>query len=125
MRLNEKKTSYIIFTRARQNFATRLTLNGNLLERKNTIKLLGMWLQEDGGWGTNTKEICKRAYARVSLLTKLKYAGTGIEDLVIVYKIYIRSRLEYNSVIFHSSLTQEQSDTLDQCEAVCLRIILQ
>ena len=125
MRLNEKKTSYIIFTRARQNFATRLTLNGNLLERKNTIKLLGMWLQEDGGWGTNTKEICKSAYARVSLLTKLKYAGTGIEDLVIVYKIYIRSRLEYNSVVFHSSLTQEQSDSLDRCEAVCLRIILQ
>ena len=84
-----------------------------------------MWLQEDGGWGTNTKEICKSAYARVSLLTKLKYAGTCVEDLVLVYKIYIRSRLEYNSVVFHSSLTQEQSNSLDRCEAVCLRIILQ
>ena len=109
MRLNEKKTSYIVFTRARQDFATRLTVNGSLLERKSTIKLLGMWLQEDGGWESNIKDLCRKAYARLSLLTKLKYAGTSIEDLVHIYKMYIRSRLEYNSVVFHSSLTQQQS----------------
>ena len=125
MRLNENKTSYIVFTRARQSFATRLTLNSNLLERKNSIKLLGMTLQEDGGWEENTRDLCKKAYARISLLTKLKYSGTSIEDLVHVYKMYIRSRLEYNSVVFHSSLTQEQSKKLDRCEAVCLKIILQ
>ena len=125
MRLNEKKTSYIVFTRARQDFATRLTVNGSLLERKRTIKLLGMWLQEDGGWESNIKDLCRKAYARLSLLTKLKYAGTSIEDLVHIYKMYIRSRLEYNSVVFHSSLTQKQSNTLDRCEAVCLKIILQ
>ena len=39
--------------------------------------------------------------------------------------MYIRSRLEYNCVVFHSSLTQQQSNTLDRCEAVCLKIILQ
>jgi hypothetical protein len=125
MRLNESKTSYIIFTRARQQFATRFTLNGSLLERKSTIKILGMWLQQDGGWEANTKELCKKAYARLSLLTKLKYSGTSIEDLVHIYKMYIRSKLEYNSVVFHSSLTQQQSNTLDRCEAVCLKIILQ
>ena len=64
MRLNESKTSYIIFTRACQQFATRLTLNGSLLERKNTIKILGMWLQQDGGWEVNTAELCNKAYAR-------------------------------------------------------------
>ena len=115
----------MVFTRARQSFATRLTLNGNLLERKNSIKLLGMILQEDGGWEENTRDLCKKAYARISLLTKLKYSGTSIEDLVHVYKMYIRSRLEYNSVVFHSSLTQEQSNKLDRCEAICLKIILQ
>ena len=95
------------------------------MERKNSIKLLGMTLQEDGGWEENTRDLCKKAYARISLLTKLKYSGTSIEDLVHVYKMYIRSRLEYNSVVFHSSLTQEQSKKLDRCEAVCLKIILQ
>ena len=82
----------MVFTR--ESFATRLTLNGNLLERKNSIKLLGMILQEDGGWEENTRDLCKKAYARIILLTKLKYSGTSIEDLVHVYKMYIRSRLE-------------------------------
>ena len=56
-----------------------------------------------------------------TLLTHITY----IEDLVHIYKMYIRSRLEYNSVVFHSSLTQQQSNTLDRCQAVCLKIILQ
>ena len=39
--------------------------------------------------------------------------------------MYICSKLEYNCVVFHSSLTQQQSNTLDRCEAVCLKIIQQ
>ena len=42
-----------------------------------------------------------------------------------MYNIYIRGRPEYNTVVFHSSLTQEQSDSLAQFEAVCLGIIIQ
>ena len=66
-----------------QDFASRLTVNGKWLERKKFIKLCGVFLQEDGGWGKNTQELCKSAYARMSLLTKLKYAGPGtnIQDL--------------------------------------------
>jgi hypothetical protein len=50
MKLKESKTSYIVFSRSKQNFATRLTVNGKLVERKSHVKLLGVWLQEDGGW---------------------------------------------------------------------------
>ena len=64
-------------------------------------------------------------YARMSLLTKLKYAGTSIEDLAQIYKTFIRSRLEFCSVAFHSGLSKQQSETLNRCEAICLKIILQ
>jgi hypothetical protein len=125
MRLNEDKTNYIIFTRTKQQFATRLTVNGKLLERKEAVKICGVWLQEDGSWEKNTKELCRKAYARLGMLTKLKYAGVGVEDLVQLYKMFIRSRLEFCGVAFHSGLTQQQSDSLERCEAVCLRVILQ
>ena len=125
MQLNENKTSYIIFNRTRNDFATRININGKLIERNRAIKLCGVWLQEDGGWGKNTDELCKNAYARIGLLTKLKYAGTGIEDLVKIYKTFIRSKLEFCSVAFHSGLSKQQSNTLDRCEATCLKIILQ
>ena len=60
MRLNEKKTNYILFNRIRTPFTTRLTVNDHWLERKQYMKLLGIWLQEDGGWDKNTKELCKK-----------------------------------------------------------------
>ena len=50
MKLKESKTDYIIFTRAREEFATRLILNGKFIERQSVNKCLGVWLQTDGKW---------------------------------------------------------------------------
>ena len=66
MRLKESKTKYIIFTRSRQDFATRITVNNKLIERQQYVKLLGVWLQEDGGWEKHVKETYKKAYRRMS-----------------------------------------------------------
>ena len=77
-KLNEEKTNYTVFTRAQTECSTRLFPNGKVLKRKKCTKLLGVWLQEDGGWDKNTKETCKAAYQRISMLTKLRYAGETI-----------------------------------------------
>ena len=61
MKLNEEKSNYIIFTKAREEFAARLTLNEKLLERKKVTKIVGVFLEEKGGWAKNTAEICKSA----------------------------------------------------------------
>ena len=75
------------------------------MERKKYTKLLGVWLQEDGGWGKNTQETCKAAYQRINMLTKLRYAGETIESVVHIYKQLIRSKLEYCMAAMHSSMT--------------------
>ena len=77
MLLNEKKSNYIIYSRAKEDFSTRLVLNGFPLERVHVTAMLGVWLQEDLGWEENTKQICKKAYSSLSILTKLKYVGIG------------------------------------------------
>ena len=58
------------------------------------------------------------------MLTKLKYSGTGIEDLIHLYKQFVRGKLEFSSVVWHSSLTDKQSKSLERCQAVALKIIL-
>merc|ERR1712081_17088 len=58
------------------------------------------------------------------MLTKLKYVGTKTEDLIDIYILYIRSLVEYCSVAFHSSLTQEQEQKLERIQKTCLRVIL-
>ena len=125
MLLKESKTNYTVFTRSRQDFATRLTVNGKFIERQKYVKLLGVWLQPDGGWEKQVKELCKTAYTRMSFLTKLRYAGVKRADLIHNYKQFVRSSLEYCSVAIHSSLTEEQNKALEHCQAVALRIILQ
>ena len=73
MKLNESKSNYMIFTRSQQPFATRFTLNGVKLDQVSETKLLGVWLSSDLTWEKNTREICKKAYSRMPILTKLKY----------------------------------------------------
>ena len=43
---------------------------------------MGVWLEESGKWDVNTKEILKKAYAGVSMLTKHKYAGVITKELL-------------------------------------------
>ena len=36
--------------------ATRLTANEKLIEKQKAVKILGVWLQEDGGWQRNVDD---------------------------------------------------------------------
>ena len=72
----------------------------------------------------NTSEICKKAYARMCLLSRLKYVRMDNDGLVRIYITYIRCLLEYCPVVWHSSLTLERSILLQRVQKVALRIIL-
>ena len=58
------------------------------------------------------------------MLTKLKYVGVSIGDLLDIYVLYIRSVTEYCSVAFHSSLSVQQTQTLERIQRTCLKVIL-
>ena len=124
MKLNEDKTKYMVFSRSETEIATRLALNGKTLERIEEVKLLGVWFTTWLDWERNTAEICKRAYARLTLITKLKYVGVSTEDLVHLYILYIRSVLEYCSVLWHSTLTTAQSYNIERVQKTCIKVIL-
>ena len=124
MKLNEKKTNYMVFSRSDTEVATRLTLNKMNIDRIEEAKILGVWVTTWLDWEKNTREICRKAYARMSMLTKLKYVGVPILDLVDIYVLYIRSVLEYCSVVWHSTLTEYQSNCIEKVQKVCLKIIL-
>ena len=60
----------------------------------------------------------------ITMLSKLKYAGVHKEDLVDIYNLFIRSKAEYCSVVFHHSLTEQQTRKLEAIQRVSLKIIL-
>ena len=114
----------MVFTRAQDDFVTRLTVNHQNIEQLPATKILGMWITEDLRWDRNTKEICRKSYSRISVLTKLKYVGVSIEDLLDIYILMIRSLTEYCSVAFHSSLTVGQATDIERIQKTCLKVIL-
>ena len=124
MKLNEKKCSYMIFTRSKEDFSTRLTVNNAYLKRENVTKMLGVLVKDDLTWSENCSEICRRAYSRLSMLTKLKYAGVSTENLIEIYVLFVRSLTEYCAVAWHSSLTIDQSSKLERIQRTCLKVIL-
>ena len=58
------------------------------------------------------------------MITKLKYVGVSQQDLLDIYILFIRSVVEYCSVSFHSSLTQDQTNKLERIQKTCLKVIL-
>jgi hypothetical protein len=124
MQLNGQTTNYMVFSRSQTEVATRLTVNSKTIDRIEEVKLVGVWIDTWLDWEKNTRELCRKAYARMTMITKLKYAGVGKEDLLNIYTLYIRSLLEYCSVVWHSTLTAEQNNKLESVQKLCLKIIL-
>ena len=125
MQLNSEKSKYIIHTRMKEDFATRFTLDGSHIDTQTSTKVLGVWIGEDPScWDINTQEIKKRAYASMSILSKLKYAGLSRQKLLHVYSLHVRSSMEYCSVAWHDNLTQAQSASIERLQMVSLKIIL-
>ena len=111
----------MVFSRSQEVLTTRQNL-----EQKKASKLLGVWIEEDtGSWNQNTTDLCKSAYGRMSMLTKLRYVGVTRADLVDVYMMCIHSMAEYASVCFHSSLSQEQTRKIENIQKTRVKIIYQ
>ena len=109
----------------KESVATRFTLDGAYIERQSATKILGVWIGEDPScWEKNTKEIMKRTYASMSILTKLKYAGLSRGKLIHIFSLFVRSYTEYCSVAWHDSLTQDQTNAIERLQIVALKIIL-
>ena len=82
MKINVEKTNYMVFTRAKTDFGTRLYVNNTKLDNVLEAKIVGVWLSPDLKWAKNTKELTIKAFSRLGMITKLKYVRVAIEDLL-------------------------------------------
>ena len=99
MQLNERKTKVMVFNYTKNHqFATRINLNGTLLETISETTLLGTVISSDLTWHKNTEMLTKKGYQRMTILRNLYDFDIPQEDLVIIYAQYIRSILEYNQI---------------------------
>ena len=125
MKLNTKKSKYMIFNFSKNNtFNCRLNLEGDVLDQVHEVRLLGLVLRDDLSWKSNTNSLVKRAYSRMIILKNLFQFAVSLSDLVHIYTLYIRSVLEQSAVVWHSSLTKGEEMDLERVQKVALKIIL-
>ena len=125
MILNEKKTKVMIFnfTQLHQ-FTTRLKLNNIDLEIVKEAKLLGVWITDDLKWDKNTNVIVQKANVRMQILRKAAEFTSSIDDKLTIYILYVRSILEQSCVVWHNSLTAQNSEDLERVQRSAVRLIL-
>ena len=125
MKLNIKKTKNMIFNFTKNHkFSTQLTVNNEPIEIVRETKLLGTHITEDLKWDKNSEEIAKSAWKRMQLLCKSANFTSNIMDLRSIYFTFIRSILEKSAVVWHSSLTKKNRQTLERVQKAAVKVIL-
>ena len=100
-----------------------LTFNDTTLERVSAFKLLGLWIDDNLKWQTNTDYIIGKAVKRLFLLKILKKYGADKIDMKRFYISAIRPTLEYGAQVWHGGPTKAQSSSIKKVQRRALRII--
>ena len=95
-----------------------------MLEQVQEIKLLGVIVNQNLTWESNTNYICKKARKKIWLLKNMKISGLRQNELVDAYKKEVRSLLEMAQPAWHSGLTLEQTILIERVQKSALAAIL-
>ena len=76
-------------------------------------------------WKKNCQAIVKKVNARMQLLYKYKEIGSTNEELVMLWILYCRSILEKSSVVWSTSLTNENIYELERTQKSFCKMVLE
>ena len=126
MKLNTDKTKVAIFNTGRKfDFMPRLSADGSThLEVVEEFKLLGIVFQSNLKWQANTDMMCKKGYARLWMLRRLKGLGASCSEMLDVFQKQIRCVLEMAVAVWEPALTQAQSKQIERVQQCAFYIIM-
>ena len=84
------------------------------VERVNEHKHLRIYLSSNLSWARQFHETCLKANRKLAVLRTVKYLKRSTLD--ILFKVCVRSTLEYGLVIYYHSLTLPQAACLSQIQ---------
>ena len=127
--LNGKKTKWLLLSTRQmsrlhglQDAAVQLTCNGETLERVQSIKLLGVTMDEHFSWIEHVKALLSSCYGVLSVLRKLRNLAPFHVRKQLGESL-ILSKLDYSCVVFHP-LQLYQQKQLQKVQNVCASFVL-
>ena len=109
------KSKDVIFCKNKNMFnSPGLLFDGKYVERVHEHKHLGVYLDSSLSWSKQIHEVCLRANRKMSVLRSVRYLDRSTLD--ILYKVTIRSVMEYGLICYYNNLTQVQMKRLKQIQ---------
>ena len=126
MDISQKKTKAMIFNFTQNSqFTTRLNLKGENIEMVKKMKLLGIIINDKLTWDDNCAFLIKKVNSRMQLLRNLQSFGASQKEMVHFWTIFCRSVIEQSSVLWNSSLSQENIEDLERTIKTFAKLVLQ
>ena len=120
----KKKCHIITFNFSANNTPPQnLSLNQNLINSVDNLKLLGVMISKDLKWNENTSLICDKVNKKYYILNRLKNFGFTKEELIIAWNTILRPVTEYAAPLWHSGLSKAENRSLEALQKKALGII--
>jgi len=124
MNINSRNTKEMILGSMRKQTVSPVMISQETIEQLTSFKRFGVTVSDSLRWGDHVAAVTAKASKRLWFLKKLKRAGVTQSDLVYCYEAVIRPVMEYTSRGWHSSLTSEQSKTIETVQRRACQIII-
>ena len=122
MVINAKKTKAMVFNFTNNHqFTTRLQLKRQNIEVVEEMKILGTIVKNNLSWDDNCQHLIRKVNARMQLLRSILSFGASNEEL---WTIFCRSVLEQSCVLWHNSLTIENTEDLERTQKSFTKLVL-
>ena len=113
-KINQEKSNVMMFNFSQSlDFQPNFNLGQDNLNLVDSASILGLKINSKLTWDTHIQFVCNKARKRIWALRRLMELKLDYTIILDFYHKEVRSILEYGAVVFHSSLTQKQSDDLE------------
>ena len=118
---NASKTNDIIFSSKVLNNSPPLLFNQTVINRVNTHRHLGVYITSNLDWSTQINDVCLRANRKLSVLRHIKLLKRNTLDLL--YKITVRSVIDYALPIYAKNLKLSELARLDRIQYRAAKLV--
>ena len=118
---NPGKTKHMILSNKTLSNSPLVLFNNVIVEQVYEHKHLGIWLTPTLCWSRHIQHICMKANSKLAVLRSIKYLSRQVLD--ILYKLQIRSVIDYGLIIFYNTLKQSDITRLNRIQYCSARVV--
>ena len=111
---NSDKTKEIIFSKQVMNNSLPLIFDGHIADRCGKHKHLGITLTPDLSWDVHINNIIKQVNLKLSMIYSVRQLSR--QTLDVMFKMHIRSCIDYCIQVFGNSINETQIAKLDRLQ---------